>query len=126
MKFAKRIFLIAGIYGLVVLLPMYFLEENISRDLPPAITHPEYFYGFIGVTAAWQVLYLILATNPARYRPMMIPPILAKSSFAIAIAVLFFQDRVPFLMLVTAVPDLIFVVLFVIAFLKTSSTVSLR
>lgn len=56
MKFAKRVFLIAGIYGLIVVFPMYFLEEKNSRDFPPPITHPEYYYGFIDVTLAWQVL----------------------------------------------------------------------
>lgn len=120
MKFAKRVFLIAGIYGLIVVLPMYFLEEKNSRDFPPPITHPEYYYGFIGVTLAWQVLYLVLATDPRRYRPMMIPPILAKASFVVAAVILFFQNRVPFVMFVVAIPDLIMCVLFAIAFLKTS------
>ena len=120
MKFAKRVFLIAGIYGLIVVLPMYFLEEKNSRDFPPPITHPEYYYGFIGVTLAWQVLYLVLATDPRRYRPMMIPPILAKASFVVAAVILFFQNRVPFVMFVVAIPDLIMCVLFAIAFLRTS------
>lgn len=120
MKFAKRVFLIAGIYGLIVVLPMYFLEEKNSRDFPPPITHPEYYYGFIGVTLAWQVLYLVLATDPRRYRPMMIPPILAKASFVVAAVILFFQNRVPFVMFVVAIPDLIICVLFAIAFLETS------
>ena len=120
MKFAKRVFFIAGIYGLIVVLPMYFLEEKNSRDFPPPITHPEYYYGFIGVTLAWQVLYLVLATDPRRYRPMMIPPILAKASFVVAAVILFFQNRVPFVMLVVAIPDLIMCVLFAIAFLKIS------
>jgi len=119
MKFAKRVFLIAGIYGLIVLLPMYFLEERTGHDMPPLITHPEYYYGFIGVAAAWQVLYLVLATDPRRYRPMMIPPILAKASFVIAVVFLFFQNRVPFLMVVVGIPDLILGVLFAIAYLKT-------
>ena len=45
MKFAKIVFLVAGIYGLIVLLPLYFLEERTGRDFPPPITHPEYYYG---------------------------------------------------------------------------------
>jgi len=40
MTFARRLFLIAGIYGLIVLLPLYFLEEKTGRDYPPPITHP--------------------------------------------------------------------------------------
>ena len=31
MKFAKIVFLVAGIYGLIVLLPAYFLEERRGR-----------------------------------------------------------------------------------------------
>jgi hypothetical protein len=40
MTFARRVFMGAGIYGVVALAPLYFLEERIGRDLPPAITHP--------------------------------------------------------------------------------------
>jgi hypothetical protein len=52
MKFAKIVFLIAGIQGLLILAPLYFLERTIGRQAPPAITHPEYFYGFVGVALA--------------------------------------------------------------------------
>lgn len=119
MKFAKRVFLIAGIFGLIVLVPLYFMEEKTGRDFPPAITHPEYYYGFVGVAVAWQVLFLVLATDPRRYRPMMIPAALEKAVFSIPIILLFFQGRVPFLMLVACLPDLLLGVLFVIAYLKT-------
>lgn len=119
MKFAKRVFLISGIYGLIVVLPLYFLEEKTGRDYPPAITHPEYYYGFIGVTAAWQILYLMISTDPIRYRPLMIPPMLAKSSFVIAVTILFFQGRVPATMLGASMIDLLLVVLFFVSYLRT-------
>ena len=89
MKFAKVVFLVAGIYGLIVLAPQYFLEAQTGRDFPPPITHPESYYGFVGVTIAWQVLFLLLSRNPARYRQLVIPAILEKAGFVIAIAVLF-------------------------------------
>jgi hypothetical protein len=54
MKFAKYVFNIAGVYGLIVLTPQYFVERQIGVDYPPAITHPEYFYGFVGVAVSWQ------------------------------------------------------------------------
>ena len=119
MKFAKYTFLIAGIYGLLVLVPMYFLEEKNGRDFPPAINHPEYYYGFIGVAVAWQVLFLVLSTNPKRYRPMMIPAILEKLSFAVPVIVLLVQNRVPFFIMVVAIPDLILGALFAVSFVKT-------
>jgi len=88
MKFARVVFLIAGLYGLVVLTPGYFFEQAIGRETPPPITHPEFFYGFLGVALAWQVLFLLIAHNPVRYRPMMIPSILEKLSYAGAVIVL--------------------------------------
>src|SRR5262245_27528265 len=107
MKFARYTFLFAGIYGLIALLPMYFLEEKTSLDYPPAITHPEYYYGFIGVAVAWQILFLILSREPIRYRPIMIPSILEKAGCAIAMFVLFSQNRVSLMMLGAGIVDLI-------------------
>ena len=124
MKFARRVFLIASIYGLIVVLPLYFLEEKTGRDYPPPITHPEYYYGFAGVTAAWQILYLLVSTDPIRYRPMMIPPMLAKGSFVIAVTVLFLQGRVHATMLGASMIDLLLLILFLVAYLRTPKLVA--
>jgi hypothetical protein len=40
MKFAKLVFLIAGIYGLITLLPQYFLEGRIGQNSPPQMSLP--------------------------------------------------------------------------------------
>jgi len=119
MKFAKRVFIVAGIYGLLVLLPQYFLEQKTGRDFPPAISHPEFYYGFIGIGLAWQVLFLIIARDPLRYRLMMLPSILEKASFGIAVFLLYFQQRVALPMVFAAVVDLILGALFLISFLRT-------
>ena len=119
MKFARIIFLIAGVYGLVVMLPQYFLEDRIGRDSPPPITHPEFYYGFIGVTIAWQVLFLIVSRDPGRYRLMMIPAVLEKAVFVTPVVILFLQGRIAPLVLAPAGIDLILGILFAIAFMKT-------
>ncbi len=121
MKFAKYVFNIAGIYGLIVLLPQYFLESKTGIDNPPAIAHPEYFYGFIGVAVAFQVVFLIIARDPVRYRLMMLPSVTEKLSFAIPAAVLYTQDRLPPAMLGAGLIDLVLGILFFAAFLKTPS-----
>jgi hypothetical protein len=126
MKFAKRVFLVAGIYGLIVLLPLYFMEEKTGRDFPPPITHPEYYYGFVGVAAAWQVLLLFISTDPIRYRLMMIPPMLAKASFVAAVTVLYLQQRVSGITLGASMIDLALVILFVVAYLKTPELTTAR
>jgi hypothetical protein len=120
MRFAKIVFLVAGIYGLILLLPQYFLEDRIGHDSPPPITHPEFFYGFLGVTIAWQVLFLFLSRDPVKYRPLMIPAILEKAAFVIPIIFLFLQHRVSALLLGPASIDLLLGILFVASYVKTA------
>lgn len=120
MSFAKWTFRIAGIYGLLALVPHYFLEGHIGRIMPPAVTHPEFFYGFVGVALAWQVAFLILAHDPARLRPFMIPAILEKLSFGVAVFALITMGRAPALLAGAASIDLLFAALFVAAYRKTA------
>lgn len=92
--FPRWVFLVAGIYGLIVLLPQYFLESEIGTEHPPAITHPEYFYGFVGLAVVWQIAFFCIAKDPVRYRLLMIPAILEKLAFAIPALILYFQGRI--------------------------------
>ena len=59
--------------GLLVLTPLYFMFDVIGRQDPPAITHPGFYYGFISVGLAWQFVFMVIARDPVRLRPMMIP-----------------------------------------------------
>jgi hypothetical protein len=119
-RFARRVFQIAAIYGFLVLLPQYFLEARTGRDFPPAITHPEYYYGFLGVAVAWQLAFLIVARDPARYHALMIPAILEKASFGSATVVLFLSGRLNAQMLAAGVLDLFLGGLFVAAYIRTA------
>ncbi|MBS1797060.1 MAG: hypothetical protein JSS81_24750 [Acidobacteria bacterium] len=119
MRFAKFVFYGAGIYGLLALVPQYFLEAKNGRDFPPAITHPEYFYGFVGVGVAFQVVFLIIGRDPRRYRAMMIPSMIEKFSFVIAVYALFALDRVALAMVGAASIDLLLGILFAISFFRT-------
>jgi hypothetical protein len=119
MKFARVVFLVAGVYGLLVLVPQFFLEARIGHDTPPPITHPEFFYGFICVAVAWQVLFLVLSRDPVRYRPMMIPAMLEKIGFPIAVVVLYLQGRLAPMIFAPAGADLLLFVLFVLSYRKT-------
>ena len=117
-RFARWVFLIAGILGLTEILPLYFLENTIARAQPPAITHPGFYYGFIGVTLAWQVAFLIIATDPARYRPLLPATFLEKLLYPLAMLVLFAQGRVAARNLQTAVVDVVWLILFVVAWMR--------
>src|SRR5665213_2526824 len=72
------------------------MENKIGRETPPPITHPEYFYGFLGAGLAWQILFLVLSRDPLKYRAMILPSIVEKASYGIALAVLFTQHRLRF------------------------------
>jgi drug/metabolite transporter (DMT)-like permease len=127
MKFARYTFLIAGIYGLIALAPQYFLEAKNGQDFPPAITHPEYYYGFIGVALAWQIVFLMISQNPARYRPLMlVAAVFEKFPFTVAAIVLFLQGRLHLMMLGAGLVDGVLGVLFIIAFLKTGDEAKVK
>jgi hypothetical protein len=119
MRLAKWVFLLAGVSGVLLLIPPYFLESKTSEDYPPPITHPEFYYGFLGVTLAWQFLFLVIATDPVRYRMAMLPAMLEKASFALAIPLLYAAGRVAGVWVGFAAMDATWLVLFVIAYLRT-------
>ncbi len=118
-QMARWIFRLAGVYGLLVITPMLFLEEKLGRDFPPAMNHPENFYGFVSVGLAWQVLFLCLARDPIRYRLMMLPAFLEKALYGAAMVALFLQQRLPMPLLGFVAIDLILGALFVYAFWRT-------
>lgn len=122
MKFAKYTFLIAGIYGLLVLIPQYFLESKVGVDSPPAITHSEFFYGFVGVGIAFQIVFLIISTDPAKYRLVILPSIVEKVSFASAATVLFSGGRLAGPMFGAAMIDAFLGVLFIVSWFKLAGS----
>jgi hypothetical protein len=119
MRFAKWVFLLAGVSGLVLVLPPYFFEEQFGQDNPPAINHPEFYYGFLGVTLAWQLLFLVIASDPVRYRLAMLPAMLEKASFAFAVPILYALERVNGNMVALSLMDATWLVLFLIAYART-------
>ena len=121
MKFAKYTFLISGIYGLIVLLPQLFLENRIGVDQPPAITHPEFFYGFVWVAVAFQFVFLTIASDPVRYRTLMLVSLVEKFPFLITVIVLYMQGRVGWQMLAAGSIDGFWGVMFLISYFRTSS-----
>jgi hypothetical protein len=120
-KLAKVVFTVAGIWGILGTLPLYFMYDYIGRQSPPAINHPEFYYGFAGVTLTWQIVFLLIARDPARYRLMIIPSILEKFSYVLANLVLFANRRMSASQALPSTTDLILALLFIAAFLKTRS-----
>jgi hypothetical protein len=119
-RFARWVFRIAGIYGLLVILPGYFTERAVGREYPPAITHREYYYGFLGVTVAWQIAFLVISTNPVRYRPLMLVAIVEKLGFFVPGVILFMGHEIPPPAAAGAAIDLVIAVMFALAYWRTA------
>lgn len=96
MKLARWIFLIAGIYGVAVLAPGFFLERQVGVFTPPPVTHPEYYYGFYGSALAWQFVFFAIARDPAHMRPLMLICVAEKFAFFAACVGLYAAGRLSF------------------------------
>jgi len=121
MKFARVVFIGAGVWGIAVLTPLFFLFDYIGRQGSGPITYPQFYYGFVSVGLAWQFAFLVIGSNPARFRLLMIPSAIEKFGFVICLAVLYMQARVSSTDAAIALPDFLLGILFLVAFAKTPS-----
>jgi hypothetical protein len=121
MRFAKIVFSVAGVWGIAVLSPLFFLVDMTGREYAPPTLYPHFFYGFLSVAMAWQIAFLAIGSNPARFRLLMIPAIVEKLSWVFTLAVLYSQGRISSTDASAAGPDLLLGVLFIAALLMTPS-----
>ena len=121
MTFARRVFTVAGIWGFAVLMPLYVSFDLIGRVYPPAITHPDFFYGFVGVALTWQVVFLLIARDPVGLHAIIIPAMLEKFVYVATLSVLYARGRLSAGQFSVAVPDFVLGVLFAISFAKISA-----
>ena len=122
MRFAKVVFIVAGVWGIVVLTPLYFLIDISGRQYAAPTTYPQFVYGFLSVAMAWQIAFLMIGTSPVRFRPLMIASMVEKFGHVVTVAVLYGQARISTLDAIAAGPDLLLGVLFIAAFAKTSTS----
>jgi hypothetical protein len=122
LRFAKRVYLIAGVWG-VIIIGLNFLNERwIALNDPPPLTHLEYFYGFNAIAMAWQVLFLLLSRDPVRYRPLIPATWLEKFGYVAAVAILFAMGRASRFTFWFSFTDLVLGILFVLAYFKTQNS----
>jgi len=120
MKFAKYVFIAAGVWGIAVLTPLFFLVDITGRPYPAPTEYPHFYYGFLAVALAWQFAFLVIGSDPVRYRLMMIPAFIEKAGYVFTTTLLYSQGRISVDEAGTAVPDSLLLALFVVAFLKAS------
>ena len=78
---ASRIFRVAAIYGVVVLLPMYLLDVPDPHKLTQV--------GFVGLALVFQAMFWIIANAPVKFRALMPLAVAEKAVFGLP-AIAFF------------------------------------
>ncbi len=121
MRFARFVFITAGIWGLGVLLPFYGLVDITGRHYAAPVEYPQFFWGFFSVALAWQVAFLVIGSNPARFRPLMVAGMLEKFGWVATLTALYASGRISGTDVQPLWPDLALGLLFVAAFVKTPS-----
>ena len=122
MKFARIVFGIAAVYGLITLPPLYFMIERLEREVPPVLTHREFYYGFLGLAILWQLVFILIARDPVRYRPIMPIAILEKLVYSVPVLILFSLGEASPKILGPALVDPVFGILFVLVYARTRAT----
>jgi hypothetical protein len=123
MRFAKYVFIGAGIWGIAVLTPLFWLVDITGRQYPPPTDYPQFFYGFIAVAMAWQIAFIVIGSNPLRYRTFMIPAMIEKFGYVSLLFLLYGRSRIPAIDVQPAIPDGLIGILFVVAFVITGRAV---
>jgi hypothetical protein len=119
MKFAKIVFWAAGLWGILVITPLFFIFDLVGRQDPPPVTHPGFYYGFATAALAWQLAFFVIASDPVRFRTLMLPSVFEKFSYCVVVFTLFFQSRMRQTDLVFGIVDALLGVLFIVAFART-------
>jgi hypothetical protein len=119
MRFARIVFVGAGIWGIVVLTPFYWFVDLTGRLYSPPTDYPQFFYGFLSVALAWQIVFLVIGSDPQRFRPLMVPSVVEKFGYCGTLVALYGQGRISATDVQPIAPDLLLGILFIVAFVKS-------
>lgn len=83
MTFARAVFAIVGIAGIAALLVRIPTAEDWSD------------HAISATLLAWQIVFFVIASDPVRFRPVMIPAALEKLLYVTAVLGLAFTGKIP-------------------------------
>ena len=107
-RFARFGFALAGLYGLVATIGLYF-----GAALTPAT---QWLYAFAGAAGATQLAYWLIASDPVRYRNVIPVGIVSKLSFAVPLTILFARGQIAGASFTFALIDYALALLFAVMF----------
>ncbi|GAA5056988.1 hypothetical protein GCM10023208_21960 [Erythrobacter westpacificensis] len=108
--FARRVYIIAAIYGFLAVPALYF------TDAPDP--HRLLYFAFAGIALVFQGVFLVIARDPRRYAAFLPLTVFEKVSFGIPALAFWSQGQAADDMALGGAVDLVFAALFVAAWLK--------
>ena len=118
MKLARWVFLIAGILGLIPVVPLVYTTMVKGETIPPDFASMGVFFSVsVFQYVCWQISYIILARDPVRFRSMMIPAFFVEITAPFNPFWLFLYGFKFWISI--AVVDILLAILFVVAFWLT-------
>ena len=119
MRFARLVYLVAGIYGLLVVSLGYVGYLAGADPALMAPTRPEYVHGFFLVCLPWQLLFILISRDPARYTSITPVTVLEKLPFAAVAMALFERGQANQMMGIFGAIDGVLGVLFCLSYWMT-------
>ena len=74
----------------------------------------------MGAALAWQIVFFLIARDPLRHRPLMIPSVIEKFTYGVAVGLLVMQERMHPADMIFGGIDLLLGILFVVAYFNTA------
>jgi len=118
-RLARWIYGAAAVYGFLVLTPLLFAEGQIAKVDGRPLGHPEYYYGFLSAALVFQLVFVLIARDPLRLRPVMVATIFEKLTWGLAVAALVLQGRVHGPVVAFAALDVLWIPFFGWAYAET-------
>jgi hypothetical protein len=94
MAFARLAYLLAGLWGVVVIALGYASYVTGADQSLAAIARPEMIHGFFLTAMPWQLLFLVISRDPLRYNAVMPVTVLEKLPFAAITLAMFAKGQV--------------------------------
>ena len=117
-KLARGIFIAAALYGFAVLGAWMFITPKMVGSA--STQQPEIYYGFGSIGLAWQPVFLLIASDQLRYRPLMLIAAIGEKFFFVGIlTVLMLRHIAGLHWIPAAAADGFLGVMFVLAYLIT-------
>lgn len=108
--FARRVYIIAAIYGFLAVPALYF------TDAPDP--HRLLYFAFAGIALVFQGVFLVIARDPARYAAFVLLTVFEKISFGVPALAFWSQGQAADDMALGGAVDMLFAALFLIVWLK--------